>query len=129
MAYPFFWVEREILDSPAYLDLGHPASRVLLHFLAKCQYQKQKSAKRTEWIISNNGDLVFSYQEARDRGLSSATFRNCLVELQSHGFLQQTVKGRGGALGMDHRPSRFALSDDWKRWSDGPMVLIKDFGK
>ena len=118
MAYPFFWVERDLIRSPAFLDLSFSASRALLYFFARCQYEKHKTSRREEWIITNNGDIIFTYQEAEELGFAPGTFRNCLVELQDHGFIHQTVKGHG-AKGRDHRPSRFGITTDWRQWTHG----------
>lgn len=55
MAYPYFWVERDILKSKAYLDLPFSARAALYHFFIKCQYEKVGGRRSKEFKQTNNG--------------------------------------------------------------------------
>ncbi len=115
MAYPYFWVEREILKSKAYRDLTFSARAALFHFFPKCQYQKTGTRRSKTFEQTNNGSLIFTYKEAESLGYSNSTFSRVLAELQKHGFIKLTLRGFGG-VGELRATSQYALSDAWKKW-------------
>ena len=115
MAYPYFWTERDLLKSAAYLALPFSARAALPHFYAKCQYEKVGGRRSKEFKHTNNGELVFTYKEAEALGFARPTFSKVLAELQNKGFIKLTLRGFGG-VGEVRASSQFALSPDWKLW-------------
>lgn len=78
---PFVMLDHRLLDSPAWLDLGGTAAKLLLH-LARL------------YNGSNNGDLSLGERTAADaigvgRGAAAAAFD----ELEGHGFIAATRRG------------------------------------
>ena len=105
-----------MLKSEAYLDLTFSARATLFHFFPKCQFQKTGGRRSKNFKHVNNGELVFTYAEARELGFSSRTFSRVLRDLQEHGFIKITLRGFGG-VGEFTATSQYALSDDWETWS------------
>jgi len=101
------------------MDLSPSSGVILIQFLSRCRYTRVKTPKRTHYPIANNGDIVFTYEDAHDLGHSSSTFRNAVRDLETHGFIRQTVRGLGGRGAGEQRPSRFEISEGWKAWTDG----------
>ena len=62
-----------------------------------------------EWVIKNNGDIVYPYLEAEKKGIGRREFRNAVDELLEKGFLDIAHQGSGGRSGdmtkyfIDHR--------------------------
>lgn len=77
------WV---VLDSPAYLQLSHPARSLLLDIAR-------------QFVIDNNGRLLASFRYLKTRGWTSVdTISRAKKELIDAGLLYETVKG--------HRPNK-----------------------
>lgn len=77
----FVAIPWDVLDSPAYAALSHPAKALLLE--AARQY-----------VRDNNGRLLLSMAHLRPRGWSSAdVVTRAKRELLNAGFLYETVKG------------------------------------
>jgi hypothetical protein len=59
--------------------------------------EKLKRKKRSaEWLIKNNGDIVYPYLEAEKKGVGRREFRNAIDELIDKGFIDITHQGSGG---------------------------------
>ena len=59
--------------------------------------EKVKSKKRSaEWVIKNNGDIVYPYVEAEKKGIGRREFRNAIDELIEKGFIDINHQGSGG---------------------------------
>ncbi|MCI5136835.1 MAG: hypothetical protein D3922_00110 [Candidatus Electrothrix sp. AR1] len=85
---------------------------VYLDFLAKRQMEKRKDAKRSdEWIIRNNGEIVYPYSEAEKKGIGRREFSKAIDELINMGFLDITHQGSGGRAGD---MTKYFLDDRWK---------------
>ncbi|WLE95203.1 MAG: hypothetical protein QTN59_10940 [Candidatus Electrothrix communis] len=73
---------------------------------------KRKDAKRSDdWIIRNNGEIVYPYAEAVNKGIGRREFRNAIDELMNKGFLDITHHGSGGRSGD---MTKYFLADRWK---------------
>jgi hypothetical protein len=105
------WVEKRLLNSRAYSDLKTHSPKVLTWFFLKRQMVKYKDSKSNEnWIIKNNGSIVFTYKEAeRKRALSKKKFVCALDDLIAKGFLAVTHQGTG-----QNDYSRYKLTTNWK---------------
>lgn len=89
--------DKNLLRSGAFRSLSRWSLLVYLDFLRKRQMEKLKSRKRSaEWIIKNNGDIVYPYLEAEKKGIGRREFRNAIDELIDKGFIDITHQGSGG---------------------------------
>lgn len=71
-----------------------------------------KRAKRSdEWVIKNNGEIVYPYSEAEHKGIGRREFRNAIDELIDKGFLDITHQGSGG---RSRDMTKFFIDDRWK---------------
>lgn len=106
------WFDNRVRRSPAFRSLSRWSMLVYLDFLAKRQMEKRKDAKRSDdWIIRNNGEIVYPYAEAVNKGIGRREFRNAIDELMNKGFLDITHHGSGGRSGD---MTKYFLADRWK---------------
>ena len=116
------YVPRELISSPAFLALSGRAPQVLLIFFGKRRIEKLKrpGPHGERFRVTNNGQLVFTYREARKTyGLSMRIFGRALDQLISHGFID--VDKTGG--GMEGDCSLYGLSERW--WTFGTPDFVK----
>jgi len=115
-ASPWIFWERDLFKSRAWLDLGGVAPQVYGLVRLRVQVRKVKNdrqQKRTPYEMVNNGQIVFSYAEAkRDFGITSPRFRRALEELVEKGFLD--VAHAGG--GTEGDATLYAISDRWRSY-------------
>lgn len=115
-ASPWLFLERDLLESRAWLDLRGIAPQVYGLFRLRIQIRKVKNdhqQKRTPYEMVNNGQIVFSYAEAkRDFGITSPRFRRALEELVEKGFLD--IAHAGGGLEGDC--TRYRISERWRAY-------------
>ena len=87
---------------------------VYLDFLRKRQMEPVKRAKRSdEWIVKNNGEIVYPYTEAEHKGIGRREFRNAIDELIEKGFLDIAHQGSGGRSGD---VTKYFLDNRWKEY-------------
>jgi len=105
-------IEMRLTDSPAYWELKSHGIRVLFRFLEKRQLRKTKDSKGNEnWVITNNGELVYTYKEATRDGMSRNQFRNAIDDLIARGFLEINNQGTGPG-----DPSTYKLCERWQAY-------------
>ena len=106
------WFDKNLLRSDAFRSLSKRAMLVYLDFLRKRQmYEgKGKPGKGTEWVIKNNGEIVYTYAEAERKGISRNQFRDAIDELIAQGFLDINHLGSGGHKGD---VTTFFIDDRW----------------
>jgi len=64
--------DKNLLRSEAFRSLSKWSLLVYFDFLRKRQMEKVKRKKRSaEWVIKNNGDIVYPYLEAEKKGIRS----------------------------------------------------------
>lgn len=118
-------VERELLQSPAYLALKGHAPQVLGLFLCKRQVARINKGKEQVWVCINNGELVFTYREAKEKyGLQYTTFSRALDELMAKGFLRISTRESSSW----EEPAMYELLDEWRKYGTpdfSPSVRIK----
>ncbi|HUT44544.1 MAG TPA: hypothetical protein VMW95_09420 [Desulfobacterales bacterium] len=114
-AEPKFYIPKEMLESGVYRGLSRVAMLLLQDFLAK-RIMKQASKKRG--YCENNGNIIFPFQEAVEKGYSRNQFRNGIDELQRTGFIDITHQGRGGRKPLKGTSdcSRYLLDDRWRAY-------------
>ncbi len=105
------WVEKRLIMSAAFAALKRPSAfRVLLIFLTKRQVARVGYGRYKEWTISNNGEIQFTYREAKKKyGISSGTFRAAIDELRDKGFIDIAESGAG----LYRSKNRYTISDRW----------------
>ena len=108
---PFVLIERELLNSSAFIELPKTASKVFLWFIARRQFVSSKVKGSKEWSNYNNGEIVFSYPEAVTRfKLSRPAFSRALTALIEYGFID--INHHGG--GMIKDMTTYYISDRWR---------------
>ncbi len=74
--------------------------------------ERVKRSKRSDdWIIKNNGEIVYPYSEAEKKGIGRREFRNAIDELLEKGFLDITHQGSGGRSGD---MTKYCIDVRWK---------------
>jgi len=101
-----------MLESPAFWTLKVHSIRVLMIFMTKRVMKKYKDRKGNDaFRIENNGELVFTYEEAIRRGLDKKQYSAALDDLIAKGFLEITRQGTGPG-----EPSLYKLTERWQAW-------------
>ncbi len=104
----------DLLHSPAYKKLNYgPAIKALNWFHEKIRLQVNKRKRGKDRYNVINGDISFTYREAKLRGLSSHQFSKALKELHRFGFID--IQKPGSALKGDW--TKFSISDRWKKYA------------
>lgn len=105
-------IERRLLESKAYRDLSTPTAYVVFGiFYTKRQMEKQGRRGKEHWIVANNGEIVFTYQEAKTKhGISCGTFRKAIDELRSKGFIDIAESG----VGLHKSANLYSISERWR---------------
>jgi len=122
-AYMPFYVERELVQSQAYLELTGAAPQVLMLFMCRKQVKANRKRKgRDNWDITNNGEIVFTYGEAKNSyGIGSSRFRRAINSLIDKGFID--VNHHGG--GMSGDASTYFISDRWKKYGTDEFEKVE----
>ena len=104
--------DKDILRSKAFRSLSKWSFLAYMDFLRKRQMEKVKNKNRSpEWVIKNNGDIVYPYLEAENKGIGRREFRNAIDELIEKGFLDIAHQGSGGRSGD---MTKYFIDDRWK---------------
>ncbi len=82
---------------------------------------KHKS-RSSSWIIRNNGEIVYPYVEAVNKGIGRREFRNALDELIAKGFLDITHHGSGGRSGD---MTKYSIDDRWQDYNTPSFLPAK----
>jgi len=105
-------IDREILNSIAFMQLRATADaqRCYLQFLMKCKVEKlkTKAGRSKEWFISNNGEIQFSYKEAKEKGFNH--FSRVIDQLVKNGFIDIAYQGSG----LKGDVSLYSISERWR---------------
>lgn len=111
------FLEPRLIESEAFLNLsGKAAMLTVIRFHQKA-YRKNTSKKKKgfkDLVITNQGQIIFTYGEARELGMkSSETFYRVLKELiEDKGFID--IESRGDYI--DNEPTRYRISDRWREY-------------
>ena len=113
---PVICVEREMLESKAFLSLNGSAIKVLCVLLGRRQFARIKSRltrKKEDWVCTNNGQIEFTYKDAERRlGFNISRFKRALDQLVDRGFID--ISHHGGGLYGDR--SKYAISERWRKY-------------
>ena len=107
------WFDKNLLRSEAFRTLSKYSLLVYFDLLRRRQMGKMRSGngKRGEWVIQNNGKIIYTYSEAEKKEIPRAQFRKAIDELQEKGLIDIAEYGTGGPSG---RPHKFLLDDRWE---------------
>ncbi len=126
----------DIIESDAFLNLSGKAAMLCLIRFHQKAYKKRTSRKKAglkDMVITNNGEIIFTYSEAKELGIkSSQTFFKVIRELvEDKGFLDVAEIGNW----YDRAPTKYAISGRWKRYGtpeyervEIPRLLPKGIG-
>ena len=112
---PVFCLKKNLVQSQAWLSLRGAAQSVYLLFRLRCKVEEVKSGgkpgkRATEWVIKNNGEIVFPYKEAEKKyGISRHRFARAIDDLITKGFLDIEDSG----MGYCRIATFYRISDRW----------------
>ena len=114
------WLERRLIVSEAFRALQTTSSYVVLMvFMSKRQMEVLKTAKRKEFVIANNGEIEFTYIEAKQKyGISDSKFTKAIDELIDKGFIDIAATG----MGVHKVTTHYSISDRWKDYGTPDFV-------
>jgi hypothetical protein len=96
---PFVQIRQDMLESPAFRALSSSAMRIL-HRL---------EIEHMAHAGTENGNLICTYQDFADYGVSMGAIKAALSQLAALGFIEIAVKGRRSSGGVKI-PSRYRLT-------------------
>lgn len=110
----FCMLESDLIESEAFLNLSGKAALICLmrfHQKAFKKYLNKKKRGLKNLTITNNGEIIFTYSEAKALGIKSAdTFNRVLKELSAKGFIDYSEIGNWYAK----QPTKFSISYRWR---------------
>ena len=115
------YIERELLRSDAFKALSKSSTNILLLFYMRRKMSKLNRKNRTEWIIENNGQIVFTYLEAENLGYTRATFLRSIDQLIELGFISVARTGAGVARSA----TLYSIDERWKDYGTDRFVERK----
>ena len=114
------FIEKGLIKSNAARKLSGDAWRVLMIFMTKRQLKKVPGRSR-DYICTNNGEIVFTYQEAEKHGYSNKQFSRAIRKLVELGFID--IEQYGGQAKGNY--NQYAISDRWKRYAKPDFIEKK----
>ena len=107
------FVERRLLQSKAYRALRTPTAYFVLGIFWTKRQLAKKGRRGKDWVITNNGEIVFTYQEAETKyGISGGAFRSAIDELRNKGFIDIAESGAG----LHKSANLYSISNRWKSY-------------
>ncbi len=105
------YIDKALLRSDAFRSLNKWSMLVYLDFLRmrKMHWLSHKQ----EWIIENNGELVYPYATAELKKINRRNFRNAIDELQAKGFLDISEYGSGG---HNRKETKYKIDFRWRKY-------------
>ena len=110
-------LESALIESDAFLNLSGKATMLCLIRFHQKAYKKRVGGRKRgskELQITNNGEIIFTYAEARELGIkSSETFNRVIRELVvDKGFINIEELGNW----YQKKSTKFAISERWRRY-------------
>jgi ribosomal protein S14 len=121
------YISREVILSEAFKQLSATAIRVYLIFLTKrimkpFQGSKQKRSGKGKYYCENDGQIQFTYREAKERyGISRSAFRSAIDQLIAVGLIDITQRGSG----LHRDVTLYGLSERWILYGTPEFVVKK----
>jgi len=118
------WIDNDLVRSKAFEELHGTAIRVYLVFLGKRKMQKLKGTRgrAPQWIITNDGNISFTYDEAKRFNINPQSFAGALDKLVETGFIDISHLGSGGVKGDK---STYTISERWRKYGTAEFVQKK----
>jgi hypothetical protein len=115
-----------IIESDAFFNLsGKAAMLCLIRFHQKAWRKNTKTGKKglKHLTITNNGEIKFTYGEAKELGIKSPdTFNKVIRELvKDKGFIDIAERGHW----YEKKPTKFAISERWKRYGASDFEKVE----
>ena len=104
------YLERDLINSPAFRCLTKTAMIVYLDFCLRKQIHKKSKHGKVE--ILNNGELVYTYAEAERVGISKPAFQRAIDQLIERGLIYLASTGAG----LYRSANLYGISEQWKNW-------------
>lgn len=113
----FMSIEKRLVESKAYLSLSGFSAQLYMLFKLRCVVEPVESGKpgkhEPEWVITNNGDIVFTYKTAKARyGVTSSRFVRAIDDLILKGFLDINETG----MGVHKQTTKYTISERWRKY-------------
>ncbi len=127
MANAVMCIDKSLVRSKAWLALKGIAPQVYLIFRTKCQLEQvtligKRNKRGAEWKITNNGEITFSYKQARDKfGITKPRFARAIDQLIEKGFIDIAQSG----MGIRRLSTLYSISDRWKLYGKQGFVEMK----
>ncbi len=103
--------QRRMHRSPAYRKLTATSIFVLMEFMYRRKVSP--SGRQGGYIITNNGEIVFTYAEAEDKfKIPRSTFKRAIDQLVNFGFID--IAHHGGGMLKDC--SKYGISERWEEY-------------
>ena len=124
MASKIIVVEKELLKAKVFRQLNGTAKTVLFDFLMKRRmgkaYTPTKPGKQAKVRdILNNGELVYTYTDAKKNGIPGTSFMRAIDHLVKFGFIDIAQSGSGGRKGDTNL---YAISDRWEKFGKDEFI-------
>ncbi len=112
-------LESSLIESDAFGALsGKWALVVLIRFHQKAYRKSTKRGKKglNQREITNNGEIIFTYAEAKELGIkSSGIFHRVLKELvEDKGFISIAEPGNW----YEKKPTKYSIVERWKKYGN-----------
>ncbi|MBW8017738.1 MAG: hypothetical protein FVQ82_16305 [Planctomycetes bacterium] len=117
-------LEQKMLKSKAWLKLTGASTQVFMIFRTKCKMVKPQSKpnKHSGMVIANNGEIVFTYDEALEKyGIKKDRFTRALDQLIKYGFIDICFTTNG----LHKVETLYAISSRWKDWGKSTFIVKK----
>jgi hypothetical protein len=112
-------IDADLVTSKVFLCLTGAATHVYLLFLKRRQMKKSGRKGKERWVISNNGEIVFPYAEAKEKfGITPPRFQRALDQLVEHGFID--IVHSGGGMVKDI--SKYSISERWLSYGTDSFI-------
>ena len=113
-------IDKPLINSPAFRSLRSCAVHVYLDFLGKRRLEKNRYRRKRgpDWIITNNGEIEYTYSEAEKRGISRPRFAKSIDQLVERGFIDIADTGAG----VHRMKTLYSISTRWKDWGTEQFV-------
>jgi hypothetical protein len=114
-------IDKRMHPSLAYRKLTKTSIFILMEFLRRRKVAKipVKGGRKKEWLITNNGELIFTYAEAeRKFNIPRSTFCRSIGQLVKLGFID--IPHPGGGMLKDC--SQYGISDRWKDYGKEEFI-------
>ena len=112
-------IDADLVTSKVFLKLKGVAPKVFLLFLRRRKMTKVGKKGKEKWVISNNGEIVFPYAEAKEKfGITPPRFQRALDQLVEHGFIDIVHSGGG----MLRDISKYSISSRWMDYGTSKFI-------